>query len=228
MDLSIVMPAFNEEATILEAVHSALAAKLPVGQWEVVVVENGSSDRTRELLRAEKWPPNVRIIELDVNRGKGGAVRKGASVAQGTLMAVLDADLEYDPNDFAKMLPAMVDGDMDAVLGTRMFQSHSAYSYWYVRGNRFINTMANVLYNVWLSDCMVGMKMLRTKDFLELGLTEDGFGFDAEVVARLLRRGARIYEVPVVYRARRRAEGKKLKARDGLVMLRVFVMCRIR
>ena len=228
MDLSIVMPAFNEEATIVEAVRGALEAKLPVGEWEVVVVENGSSDRTRELLRAERWPPNVQIVELDVNRGKGGAVRVGAGAARGTFMAVLDADLEYDPNDFAKMLPAMLDGDMDAVLGTRLFQSHSAYSYWYVRGNRFINTMANVLYNVWLSDCMVGMKMLRTKDFLELGLKEDGFGFDAEIVARLLRRGARIYEVPVVYRARRRSEGKKLTPRDGLVMLRVFLTCRFR
>ncbi len=129
MDLSIVMPAFNEEATIVEAVRSALEAKLPVGEWEVVVVENGSSDRTRELLRAERWPPNFRIVELDVNRGKGGALRVGAAAAKGTFMAVLDADLEYDPNDFAKMLPAMLDGDMDAVLGTRLFQSHSAYSF---------------------------------------------------------------------------------------------------
>jgi dolichol-phosphate hexosyltransferase len=226
MDLSIIMPAYNEEDTILQAVRSALAAKLPVDAREVVVIENGSTDRTREVLRSEAWPPEVRIIELDQNRGKGGAVRLGAEQAAGTYMAVLDADLEYDPEDFGRMLPGLTDLGMDAVLGTRHWQAHSAYSYWYVQGNRAVNTIANVLYNVWLSDCMVGMKMMRTDLFNSLGLRENGFGFDAEVVARLLRREARIYEVPVLYRARRRSEGKKLTARDGFVMLRVFLRCR--
>lgn len=228
MELSIVIPAYNEETTIVDAVQSALDAKLPVGEWEVIVVENGSEDRTRELLRSQQWPPNVRIVELDVNRGKGGAVRAGVEVANGTFMAVLDADLEYDPNDFANMLPALLDGSMDAALGTRHWQAHSAYSYWYVRGNRLINTMANMLYNVYLSDCMVGMKMTSTAEFKALGLKENGFGFDAEFVAKLVRRGARVYEVPVLYRARRRAEGKKLTWRDGLVMVRVFLTCRFR
>lgn len=227
MDLSIIMPAYNEEETILQAVRTALAAKLPVDAREVMVIENGSTDRTREVLRSEAWPPEVRIIELDTNRGKGGAVRLGVEHATGTYMAVLDADLEYDPEDFGRMLPGLTDLGMDAVLGTRHWQAHSAYSYWYVQGNRAVNMMANVLYNVWLSDCMVGMKMMRTDLFRSLDLRENGFGFDAEVVARLLRRDARIYEVPVLYRARRRAEGKKLTAKDGFVMLRVFLRCRV-
>jgi glycosyltransferase involved in cell wall biosynthesis len=225
MDLSIVMPAFNEEATILEAVKSALDAELPVDGREVIVVENGSRDRTRELLRSQDWPKDVKIVEVDVNRGKGGAVRLGVEHAEGTYVAVLDADLEYDPNDYGQMLPPLREG-FDAVLGTRYWQSHSAFGYWYVVGNKAISTAANMMFNSYLSDCMVGMKVLPTELFRSLELREDGFGFDAEVVARLLRRKARIYEVPVHYRARSREEGKKLRATDGLRMLKVFLKCR--
>jgi len=228
VDLSIIMPAYNEEATILQAIKGAVDVELPVATRELIVIENGSRDRTRELLRSQEFPPEVRIIELDDNRGKGGAVRAAVEQARGAYMAILDADLEYDPNDFAKMLPALVDDGMDAVFGTRIWQAHTAYSYWWVMGNRAVNLAANVLYNVWLSDCMVGLKMLSTDLYRSLGLREDGFGFDAEIVARLLRRRARIYEVPVSYRARRREEGKKLTAIDGFRMLGVFLRCRVR
>jgi glycosyltransferase involved in cell wall biosynthesis len=226
VDLSIIMPAYNEEATIIEAVQIALDADLPVDGREIVVVENGSQDRTRELLRAHPWPDEVRIVELDTNRGKGGAVREGVEHASGRYIAVLDADLEYDPTDYAKMLPPLMHDGMDAALGTRHWQAHSAFSYWYVKGNQAINTAANILFNAYLSDCMVGMKVMPRDTFRALGLRENGFGFDAEVVARLLRRGARIYEVPVHYKARTREQGKKLNAMDGVRMLRVFLRCR--
>jgi glycosyltransferase involved in cell wall biosynthesis len=226
MELSIIMPAYNEETTIRDAVQSALDAKLPIGEREVIVVENGSTDGTREVLRSVSWPPEVRIIELDVNRGKGGAVHVALDAARGEFSAILDADLEYDPNDYALMLPPLVDGTIDAVLGTRHWQAHSAYSYWYVKGNQFINTAANVLYNVYLSDAMVGMKVMRTDLFRSLKLREPGFGFDGEVVGRLMRRRARVMEVPVHYRARSREEGKKLTPLDGFRMLKVFIRCR--
>jgi glycosyltransferase involved in cell wall biosynthesis len=228
VELSIIIPAYNEEKTILAAVQAALDAKLPIGSREVIVVENGSTDNTREVLRSQAWPPEVRIIEVEKNKGKGAGMQVGIAAAQGQFSAVLDADLEYDPNDYAPMLPPLLDGSMDAVLGTRHWQSHSAYSYWYVKGNQLINTAANVLYNVYLSDCMVGMKLARTDLLQSLGLRENGFGFDAEFVARLLRRRARIMEVPVSYRARSRDEGKKLNTLDGLRMLRVFLRCRVR
>lgn len=228
MDLTIIIPAYNEEATILDAVQSAIDAKLPIGEREIIVVENGSTDGTRAVLRSRSFPPEVSIIEIDRNRGKGAGMRAGIAVAKGRFTAVLDADLEYDPNDYAEMLHPMLDGSMDAVLGTRHWQAHSAFSYWYVKGNQFINTVANVLYNVYLSDCMVGMKLVRTDLLQSLKLREDGFGFDAEVVARLLRRKARIMEVPVHYRARDRAHGKKLTTVDGVRMLRVFLTCRVR
>ncbi len=226
MHLSIVMPAYNEEATILDAVQAALDADLPVAAREIVVVENGSTDGTRKLLRAQDWPPEVRVLELDVNRGKGGAVRYALEHVAGDFVAILDADLEYDPNDYTRMIKILEENNCDAVVGTRLFQAHTAYSYWWVMGNRAINTAANVIYNVWLSDCMVGMKLVRTDLFRSLDLRENGFGFDAEIIARLLRRKVRIYEVPVQYRARMREEGKKLRASDGLRMLRVFVRCR--
>jgi dolichol-phosphate hexosyltransferase len=226
-ELSMVIPAYDEEATIEATIQRALEVDLPVSGRQVVVVENGSRDRTREVLRSREWPDEVTIVELDANRGKGGAVRLGAQHAVGELMAIVDADLEYDPADLADMLPAIRQEEIDAVFGTRAWQAHSAYSYWYVMGNRAINTAANVLFNVWLSDCMVGLKLMPTELFRSLRLREDDFAFEAEIVGRLLRRGARIYEVPVHYRARSRAEGKKLYALDGVRMLRTFLRCRL-
>jgi glycosyltransferase involved in cell wall biosynthesis len=228
VELTIIIPAYNEEKTIVRAVQAAIAADLPVEGRQIVVVENGSTDGTREVLRSQDWPSEVTIVEVDQNRGKGHGVRAGIATAEGKFCAVLDADLEYDPGDYANMLPPLLDGRVDAALGTRHWQSHSAFSYWYVKGNQFINTVANVLYNVYLSDCMVGMKVVRTDLLQSLDLQEDGFGFDAEVVARLLRRKVRIMEFPVSYQARNRSEGKKLTTLDGFRMLRVFLRCRIR
>jgi glycosyltransferase involved in cell wall biosynthesis len=226
MDVTIIMPAYNEEATIVDAVRTAIEAELPVKEREILVIENGSADGTRELLRAQDWPAEVRVIELDVNRGKGGAVRVALEQAKGKYSAILDADMEYDPNDYGPMLDAIQNNDVDAVYGTRLWQAHTAYSYWYVMGNRAVNVAANMIYNVWLSDCMVGMKLIDTELFRSLPMREKGFGFDAEVTARLLRNNVRIFEMPVKYRARRRDEGKKLTAVDGLRMLRVFLRCR--
>ena len=225
-ELSIIVPAYNEEATIERAIEGALGAELPVADREVVVVENGSRDRTREVLRSREWPDEVRIVEVESNRGKGGAVRLGAEHASGRWMAILDADGEYDPANLAEMLPALREDRMDAVFGTRAWRSHSAYSFWYVMGNRAINIAANVLYNVWLSDCMAGLKLVPLDLFRSLELREDGFAFEAELVGRLLRHGARIYEVPITYRARTRDEGKKLYARHGWWLLFTFVRCR--
>ena len=225
-ELSLIIPAYNEEATIEQAIREALDAELPVESRELVVVENGSHDRTRELLRSTDWPNEVRVIEIDENRGKGGAVRLALESARGEYVALLDADREYHPEDLAQMFPPLREEGMDAVFGTRAWQAHSAYSFWYVMGNRAINQAANVLYNVWLSDCMVGLKLLPTDLFRSLRLRENGFAFEAEIVARLLRHQARIYEVPVRYRARTRQEGKKLVARDGWAMLWTFLRCR--
>ena len=227
VELSIVMPVFDEEATVVDAVKRALDAGLPADRIEIIVVDDGSRDGTLERLYDQTWGPDVTIVELGSNHGKGYAVRQGALRARGEYLAVLDADFEYDPRDFGPMLTAVKEEDVSAVIGTRLWQAHSAYGYWYVMGNRAINTVCNALYNTYLSDFGACLKVVPTHLFNSLSLREDGFGFDAELVARLLRRKCRIYETPVHYRARTREEGKKIKVLDGVKILAVFLRCRI-
>jgi glycosyltransferase involved in cell wall biosynthesis len=224
-ELSILMSAYNEEATVEQAIERVLTAGLE--DYELVLVENGSTDATREVLGRREWPSEVRIVHVDVNQGKGHGVRTALDEARGTYSAVLDADLEYDPADLSRLLVPLRDGTTDAVFGTRVFQAHSAYGFWYVMGNRVINLAANVLYNAWISDVLNCYKLAPTDLLRSLGLREPGFGIDAEIPARLLRSGARIYEVPVTYTARRREEGKKLHARDGVKILWTLLRCRL-
>jgi dolichol-phosphate hexosyltransferase len=226
-DLSILMPAYNEEATIERAVGEVLEAPYPVDGVELIVVENGSTDRTREILRAGDWPDEVRVVYVDSNKGKGDGVRRALAHARGTYSAIFDADLEYDAREIGMLLEPLLEGKGDAVIGTRLFQSHSAYGFWYVLGNRVINLTANVLYNAWISDILNCHKVMRTDTFRSLRLTEDGFGIDAEIPARLLRQGSKIYEMPVTYSARSREEGKKLSASDGFLLLRTLLRCRV-
>jgi glycosyltransferase involved in cell wall biosynthesis len=163
----------------------------------------------------------------DRNRGKGAALRTALTDARGTFATILDADLEYSPSDIPLLLEPLVRGDAQAVFGTRAFRSHSAYSFWYVVGNRAVTLLANVIYNCWISDLMTGQKALRTELFRSLNLRERGFAIEAEIMARLVSRGVRIYEVPIEYRARSREEGKKLTALDGLRVVRTLLRCRL-
>ena len=227
-DLSILMSAYNEEATIARAIERVLAADYPVDDVELVLVQNGSTDRTAEVLSARTWPDSVRIIEVDHNRGKGAGIRTALEHARGHWSAIIDADLEYDPGEIKLLLDPLLAGKADAAIGTRYFQSHSAYGFWYVAGNRVINLAANMLYNSWLSDICNCFKVGETRTLRSLELTEDGFGIDAEIPARLLRAGYKIYEVPVTYSARSREEGKKLTAADGARLMGTLVRCRLR
>jgi len=140
----------------------------------------------------------------------------------------MDADLEYDPKSMAVLLPPLLDGSTDAVYGVRGFQPHAAYSFLYLVGNKFVTFAANLLYHGWLSDIMTCHKIMRTELFSSLSLSEDGFGIEPEITARLLRCGAQIYEVPVPYTARTRPEGKKLTSMDGVRALVVLARCRVR
>jgi glycosyltransferase involved in cell wall biosynthesis len=226
VETSIVMPVFNERATIDQAIDGLLAANLATS-YELIVVDDGSKDGTAEHLREREWPPQVRVLFHERNRGKGAAVRTGLAEARGEFTTIMDADLEYSPDDIPVLLEPLRDGVADAVFGTRGFQSHSAYSFWYVVGNKAVTFSLNLIYNSWISDMMTGHKAMRTELFRSLALKERGFAIEAEITARLLRRGIRIYEVPVVYRARTREEGKKLTALDGLRVLRTLLRCRI-
>jgi dolichol-phosphate hexosyltransferase len=225
--VSILMPVFNERATVRDAVRGVLAASSPLDDIELVIVDDGSTDGTSALLEEFRADPRVQVVCHDRNFGKGTAIRTALERATGTYSATMDADLEYDPADIGALLEPLVEGKADAVFGIRGFDARSAYSFWYVIGNKFVTFCANFLYNSWVSDIMTGQKVMRTDVLRSLRLRESGFSIEPEITARLLQRSARIYEVPVRYRARSRAEGKKLTALDGLRVLRTLIRCRL-
>lgn len=224
--LSILMPVFNERATVERAIEAARSVDLPIGRRELVVVDDGSTDGTRELLSAMTWP-DVVIVHHDRNLGKGAAIRTALGHATGEFAAIFDADLEYPAENLALVVQPLVSGDASVVFGTRAWASHTAYSFWYVVGNKAVTLAANILFNCFISDVMTGHKAMRTELFRALPLRERGFGIEPEIAARLLLAGEQIYEVPIRYRARTRAEGKKLTAVDGLRVLRTLIRCRI-
>ena len=226
--LSVLMPVFNERETVCTAIAQTLEADMGVDEVELIVVDDGSTDGTRELLRETDWPDRVRVVFHDNNQGKGAAVRTALTHARGTYSAIMDADLEYRPEEIGRLLVPLLARDADAVFGKRGFESHTAFNFWYVVGNKFVTLAANVIYNAYVTDIMTCHKVIPTETFQSLRLRERGFGIEPEITARLMRRGARIYEVPVVYRARHRDEGKKLTAVDGLRVLRTLVRCRVR
>jgi len=226
-DLSILMPVYNEEATLERAIQRVIDAELPVPEIELIVVDDGSTDGSRSLLSQREWPAAVRILRHERNLGKGAAIRTGAAEARGEYTAILDADLEYDPNDLTLLLEPMLTGSAEAVFGSRAFASHTAYGFWYVVGNKAVTMVANVLYNSWISDLMTCLKAMRTEQLRSLRLREAGFAIEPEITARLLRSGVRIHEVPITYAARSREEGKKLHASDALRVLVTLLRCRI-
>jgi glycosyltransferase involved in cell wall biosynthesis len=227
VSLSILMPVFNERATVAEAIADALGAQLPVDAREIVVVDDGSTDGTRELLGSRTWSEEVRVVYHERNLGKGAAVRTALSHATGAFAAIFDADLEYRADDLAPLLELLISGEANVVFGTRAWTSQSSFSFWYVMGNKGVTFTTNVLYNCWISDVMTCFKAMRTDLFRTLPLRERGFAIEPEIAARVLRAGERIHEVPISYKARSREAGKKLTAVDGLRVLRTLLRCRV-
>ena len=225
--LSILMPVFNELSTIEAAIDDALTAELPVQARELVIVDDGSTDGTRELLASKPWAGNVQAVFHERNLGKGAAVRTALRHATQEFAAILDADLEYRAGDLAHVLEPLVSGDAHVVFGTRAWTSQSSFSFWYVMGNKSVTMATNVLYNCWISDVMTCHKAMRTELFRSLALRERGFAIEPEIAARLLRAGERIHEVPISYTARGREAGKKLTAFDGIRVIRTLLRCRV-
>ena len=224
--LSILMPVYNEAATVERAVRQVLEAKLPL-ETELVLVDDGSSDGSAEILERLELPEDAKLIHHDRNLGKGAAVRTALGSATGEFSAIFDADLEYDPHDIGPLLEPLTEGLTNAAFGVRAFDGYTSHSFLFVLGNRGVTLAANVLFNVYLKDLMTCHKVIRTEVFRSLPLQEPGFGIEAEIAARLLQRGERIFELPVHYRARSDEEGKKLTAMDGLRVVRTLVRCRL-
>jgi glycosyltransferase involved in cell wall biosynthesis len=223
--LSILMPVYNERERVQAAIEEVLKTELPA-EFELIVVDDGSTDGTREILRGVDWEPRVRLLEHPSNRGKGAAVRTALAEARGELAAIFDADLEYDPQDLAVLMPPLLDGRTNACFGVRAFDGYTSHSFLYVLGNKSVTLACNLLFNVYLHDIMTCQKMLRTDLFRDLPLREPGFAIEPEITARLVQKGERIFEVPIHYRARATAEGKKLTAVDGFRVLGTLLRCR--
>ncbi len=224
MKLSILVPVYNEAATLAGVLKRILDVDYPC-DVEVVVVDDGSSDGTAEILD-EIDDTRVVVHRHPVNRGKGAAIRTASTVASGDYMTICDADLEYEPGDIPSLLVPVAEHGAQVVYGTRTFSSHTSYSFWFVLGNRGVTTFANMLFNCYIRDLETCFKLMPLQLYRALDIRSAGFGMEAEITGKLLQRGHRPYEVPISYRARTRAEGKKLTWRDGVEAL--WILLRIR
>jgi glycosyltransferase involved in cell wall biosynthesis len=223
--LGVIVPVFNEGATLHQVLERVLAQRV-VGQ--VVVVDDCSIDETSAIaqLFAER-DPRVSVRRHTINRGKGAAVRNGLEAITMPITIIQDADLEYDPLEYEALINPILEGRADVVYGVRGFASQTAYSYWFVVGNRVVTTVTNLLFNCYIKDMETGFKAMRTDLMRRLRLRGKRFGIEPDITARVLRLGYRIHEVPISYYARGREEGKKLTWRDGVKALGTLVRLRL-
>jgi glycosyltransferase involved in cell wall biosynthesis len=212
--VSIIVPAYNEAATIVDVLRRVDAVPFPK---EVILVDDGSADGTADLVD-ELGMDGVRVIRQPVNRGKGAAVRAGIEASRGDFVVIQDADLEYDPADLPRLLAPLQKGVADVVYGSRLRggEPQRAHMFWHYVGNRFLSLMTNVLFNTTISDMEVGYKAFDGDLLRSIRLVSDDFAFEPEITAKVLRRHVRLYEVPISYYGRTFEEGKKITWRDGV------------
>ena len=219
--LSVVMPVYNEQATIAQVVRTVLQADSTL-QKELVIVDDCSSDGTREILRELETAARggIKLVFHERNQGKGAALRTGFAHAGGDLVLVQDADLEYDPRDYPHLLDPILQGRADAVFGNRFHGGpHRVLYFWHYQANRFLTTVCNLLTNLNLSDMEVGYKVFRREVLQAITLRSNRFGFEPEVTIKVARLGCRIYEVPIAYHGRTYEEGKKIGWKDGVAAI---------
>jgi len=224
--LSIIIPVYNERATIEDVIDKVLGSEVGL-EKELVVIDDCSSDGTREVLqkldqgeRPGRGPAKLKVVLHDRNKGKGAAIRTGLQHATGQIVLVQDADLEYDPHDYSKLLEPILNGRADVVFGNRFHGGpHRVLYFWHYLGNRFLTTLSNILSNLNLSDMEVGYKVFRRSALDKIDLRSERFGFEPEITMKVARLGLRIYEVPIAYHGRTYAEGKKITWKDGVAAI---------
>ncbi len=222
--LSVIVPVYNERTTVAEVIRRIRAVELPV-DIEVIVVDDGSSDGTDKVLAA-LGDSTVRILTHRANRGKGAAIRTGMESFRGDLVLVQDADLEYDPQDWPKLLDPMLRGKARVVYGSRFTGERKNMLPLHWIGNRFLSLVTNILYSSTLSDMETCYKLFDRRVLEGITIQSDRFDFEPEITAKILRRGERIYEVPISYAGREMTEGKKITWRDGFEALRALIRYR--
>ncbi len=220
MKLSIVIPCYNEAATIREALDAVNKAPLPevFSAKEIIVVDDASEDGTADILEQEASARGIALVRHERNRGKGAALRSGFARATGDVIIVQDADLEYAPTEYPELLSPIVEKKADVVFGSRFTGSkpHRAVYFWHMAGNRLLTLLANLILNLNLTDMESGYKVFRQEVLASMDLRENRFGFEPEFTAKAARAGWRIYEVGISYFGRTYKEGKKIKWTDGV------------
>jgi glycosyltransferase involved in cell wall biosynthesis len=221
--LSVVMPVYNERSTIEEIIPRVLAVPIRI---ELIVVDDGSTDGTRELLPGLAEQYKFKLILQPKNAGKGSALRRGFEEVTGDLVVIQDADLEYSPEEFPELIALICQGRADVVYGSRFLGRHRVFLFTHYAGNRLLTLITNALYNTMLSDMETCYKVMRTEVLRSFRLESDGFGIEPELTAKIFKRGYRVYEVPITYDGRGYEEGKKITWRDGVVALWVLLKYR--
>ena len=223
--LSVVMPVYNEKDTIEQIIPRVLAVPI---RTELIVVDDGSTDGTRDLLTAlnQKYP--FKLIFQPKNGGKGAALRRGFQEVTGDLVVIQDADLEYSPEEFPDLIELICQGRADVVYGSRFIGRHRVFMFTHYAGNRLLTLITNVLYNTMLTDMETCYKVMRTEVLRAFTLDANGFGIEPELTAKIFKRNYRVYEVPITYDGRGYDEGKKITWRDGVVALWVLIKYRFR
>ena len=216
--LSVIIPVLNEEKTLEEIVRRVRAAPFPL-EKEMLIVNDASTDGTREILDRLEADDDVRVFHHSVNLGKGAGIRTAQPHVTGDLVIVQDADLEYYPEEYELLAAPIFDGRADVTYGTRFLGTHRVFLYWHYLGNRFLTWVTNILYNTMLSDMETCFKMCKGDIFRSLRLETNRFGFEPEFTAKVFKRGYKVYEVPISYNGRGYEEGKKITWRDGVAAL---------
>ena len=223
MEVSIIIPVYNEKNTIQQVIAQVQQAPY---QKEILIVDDGSTDGTRDILQQSQWPENVHIYYHEHNRGKGAGIRTAVQHASKEVIVIQDADLEYDPKDLEVVLKPIAEGKADVVYGSRFLGIHRAFLFWHYLGNKLLTLITNVLYNNMLTDMETGYKAFRAPILKRMTIRSNRFDFEPEITAKVLKGHYRIYEVPIYYAGRDFAEGKKITWRDAFPALWALIKFR--